>query len=370
MAAGLGTRLLPMTRHTSKPMVPIVNRPALDHLVRLLASHGVTDLGLNLHYQPAEIRRYFDQRTPSGVKLRFVEERELSGTAGGTGLFRDFLLDGTFLVMSGDALTDVDLTAFLAAHKAHGGIATLAVQRIADPSLYGVVVTDADGRVTGFQEKPSPEEALSNLCNCGIYAFEPQIFDYIPAGRFTDYAMDVFPGLLRDGAPFSVWRLDTYWSDVGNLEQYRRANAAALQGLVDIEIEARELRPGIWVGEGVEVSPRAVLHAPLLLGDGCTVGDQATMIGPLALGARCTIESDTVIERSVLWDGCAVGAGASIDEAVIGRNVSVGEGARIVHGAVIADDCVIPYHSVVGGDARLEPGTVFGAPLQAGRRAR
>ena len=361
MAAGLGTRLLPLTRFSSKPMVPVLNRPVLEHLIKLLARHGVTELATNLHYQPDEIRRHFECGSAFGVDLRYRLELDLSGTAGGTELFRTFLSDGTFLVMSGDALTDADLSALLARHREHGGIATMAVKRIADPSLYGVVVTDADGRVTGFQEKPAAAKALSNLCNCGIYAFEPEIFRYIPSGRFVDYALDVFPALLADRRSFSVWQLDGYWSDVGSLDQYLGANSDALEGHVTLETPGEEVRRRVWLEPRAEVSPRAVLRAPLLLGRGCRVAAGASLAGPLVLGDQCVVDADAVVERSVLWAGCSVGAGASIDGAIIGRRVRIGAGAVVSHGAVIADGCVVPDHAVVPGDARLEPGTVAGA---------
>ena len=205
MAAGLGTRLHPLTGLTSKPMVPILNRPVMEHLLRLLRRHGVTEIAANLHYHPEKIRSYFGDGAEFGVELRYNLEEHLLGTAGGADAFREFLSGSTFLVMSGDGLTDIDLTAFLAAHRASGGVATLAVKEVDDPSLYGVVVHDDDMRVVGFQEKPRREEALSTLCNCGIYAFEPRIFDFIEPGAFTDWAKDVFPALLQHDLPFHCW---------------------------------------------------------------------------------------------------------------------------------------------------------------------
>jgi mannose-1-phosphate guanylyltransferase len=225
MAAGLGTRLYPLTGLTSKPMVPILNRPVMEHLLRLLRRHGVTEIAANLHYHPDKIHAYFGDGAEFGVDLRYNLEERLLGTAGGADAFRDFLCGGTFLVMSGDGLTDIDLGAFLSAHRASGGVATMAVKEVDDPSLYGVVVHDDDLRVVGFQEKPPREEALSTLCNCGIYAFEPQIFDYIASGAFVDWAKDVFPALLEDGLPFHCWELESYWNDVGRAPRSRPASA-------------------------------------------------------------------------------------------------------------------------------------------------
>ena len=233
----------------SKPMVPVLDRPLMEHLLRLLRRHGFTDLAANLHYQPFDMPQRFDDGAAAGVSLRYQFELQLSGTAGGTGLFRDFLGDGTFLVMSGDALTDIDLTSLVAHHRASGCAATIAVKTITDPSRYGVVVTDELHRVRAFQEKPQPEEALSHLCSCGIYVFEPRIFDYIPPGKFVDYAADVFPALLADGVPVGTWPLESYWSDVGDLDAYRQANFDALAGEAGVSSNVRSRDPASgWAG--------------------------------------------------------------------------------------------------------------------------
>jgi mannose-1-phosphate guanylyltransferase / phosphomannomutase len=361
MAAGLGTRLLPLTRFISKPMVPVLDRPLMEHLLLLLVRHGFTDLAANLHYQPFDLPQRFDDGAAVGVSLRYEFELELSGTAGGTGLFRDFLSDGTFLVMSGDALTDVDLTSLVAHHRASGCVATIAVKRVADPSRYGVVVTGERDRVTAFQEKPRPEEARSNLCSCGIYVLEPQIFDYIPPGRFVDYAVDVFPALLADGVPLGTWNLNSYWSDVGDLDAYRHANFDALAGRAGVASDCALLRPGIWAGDGAHVAPSAVLAPPVLLGRGCRVESGASVIGPVALGSGCSVGSDAVVERSVLWRRCSIGAGAFVDGAILGASVTVGEGAGVGHGAVVAGGCLISDGTAVPPDARLEPGTIVRA---------
>jgi NDP-sugar pyrophosphorylase family protein len=358
MAAGLGTRLLPLTRLISKPMVPVLNRPVMEHILTLLARHGVTQLAANLHYQPDEIPEHFGDGSSFGVSLRYQFELELSGTAGGTALFREFLSDGTFLVMSGDALTDADLISLIAHHRASGGLATIAVKRIADPSRYGVVITDADGRVTGFQEKPRPEEARSNLCSCGIYVLEPEVFRYIPSGRFVDFAQHVFPAFLADGVPFHVWDLDSYWSDIGNLDAYRGGNFDALAGRVDVTTGCAEVRPGVWVADGAQIAADVVLKPPLLLGAGCTIQKGATVVGPSTLGSQCVVGADAVVERSVLWRGCSIGSGASVNEAILGRYVLIGDGCRIGHGAVVAGGCQIASGVAVPAGARLEPGTI------------
>ncbi len=360
MAAGLGTRLYPLTGLTSKPMVPILNRPVLEHLLHLLRRHGVTELAANLHYHPEKIRAYFGDGAEFGVDLRYHLEEHLLGTAGGADAFREFLCGSTFLVMSGDGLTDIDLTAFLAAHRAAGGIATMAVKEVADPSLYGVVVRGAGGRVMGFQEKPPPGEALSDLCNCGIYAFEPEIFDYIAPGTLVDWARDVFPALLGDDRPFHAWELQTYWNDVGNIEQYRLSNFDALLGHVALDVPGRQVSPGVWVGQGTEIEAGVRLEAPLLLGAGCLVEAGAELIGPLIVGDGCVIERGAVLEGVIQWEGAKAGRGSRLDGSILGRHVTVHHEAVVREDAVIGDRSDVAAHAHVSAGARVEPRSCIG----------
>ncbi len=357
MAAGLGTRLYPLTGLTAKPMVPILNRPVMSHMLRLLRDHGVREAAVNLHHHPERIRGYFRDGSDYGLELRYNLEERLLGTAGGAGAFREFLGDGTFVVVSGDGLTDIDLTAFLAAHRENGGIATLAVKRVSDPSLYGVVVHDEARRVIGFQEKPPPDEARSDLCNCGVYALEPEIFDLIPPGAFVDWAADVFPALLEAGRPFHVWPLESYWNDVGNIEQYRVGNFDALLGRVRLLVPGRLTAPGIWMGEGTEVHSAARISAPVLLGAGCRVEADAELIGPLIIGDGCVIETGAVLEGVIQWDGGVAGRDSRVAGSILGRNVVVHHKAVIHDDAVVGDQSDVAACAVVAPGSRIEPGT-------------
>jgi NDP-sugar pyrophosphorylase family protein len=357
MAAGLGTRLAPLTDRTAKPMAPIVNRPVMEHTLRLLARHGVTEVCINLHHYADDIQGYFGDGRAFGMQAHYSFEEKLLGTAGGTGGFRDLLGDDTFLVVSGDALTDVDISSFVAAHRESGALATLAVKEVDDPSHYGVVVHDATGRVLGFQEKPARADALSRLCNCGIYAFEPAIFEHIPPGAFVDYAKDVFPALLAADLPFHVWRLETYWNDVGSIREYRRSNFDALLGRVAVTLPGHELRLGVWIGEGTEVADDVEIVPPVLIGDGCRVGTHARLVGPLVIGDGCTIGRGALLEGVIHWDGTATGRGASLAGGIVGRGVTIGDHAVVHRGAVIGNGCSIADGAVVRADARLGPQT-------------
>lgn len=361
MAAGLGTRLYPLTGLTSKPMVPILNRPVMQHMLHLLRRHGVREVAANLHYHPDKIRTYFGDGRPFGLSLRYNLEEELLGTAGGVGAFRDFLGDGTFLVVSGDGLTDIDVSAFLEAHRRGGGIATLAVKEVDDPSLYGVVVAGEEGRITGFQEKPPAEEALSHWCNTGIYAFEPEIFEYVRPGTFVDWAKDVFPALLEAGVPFYRWALDGYWNDVGNIEEYRRSNFDALLGRVRIHIPGRVISDRVWVGEGTQIEPGVRIQPPVLVGAGCLIESESELIGPLIIGDGCVIERGALLEGVIHWDGVKAGRGSRVDGSILGRNVVVHHEAVVHEDAVIGDRSEIAAHALISAGARVEPRTSIDA---------
>ena len=308
LAAGLGTRLRPLTYEITKPMVPVLDRPVMEHIVDLIERHPFDGVIANLHYFPETIREHFGER----ITYRF--EEELLGTAGGVRACADFFGDEPFLVISGDALTDIDLTAFAARHREAGGIATLAVKRVADTREYGVVLHDRDGRITGFQEKPAPEEALSDLGNCGIYMFDPRIFDYFPDTPFVDWAKDVFPALLDQGLPLYGTLLGGYLQDTGTPPQYRKANWDTLAGKIGTDYADNAL----WVGNDAEIAPTATLSGRNIIGQGAVVG----------VGASLT--------DCIVWDGARIGAGAVLTEAIIGRGAAVEAGATPAAGAVLA----------------------------------
>ena len=279
LAAGLGTRLKPITFEIPKPMVPVLDRPVMAHIVGMLERQGFDDLIANLHYYPDTIRDYF------GDRLEYRFEEELLGTAGGVRNVADFFGDDPVVIVSGDALTDTDLNALLERHRSAGGIATLTVKKVHDTREYGVVIHDSEGRIQGFQEKPDPAEARSDVGNCGIYCFSPEIFDFFPDRPFADWAQDVFPALLEGNVPFHVHQIEEYWNDVGSLEELRQGTFDALAGRLRIEVSPGEAPDGVevigddrvWVGAGVEFGEGVRLMGPVVIGDGCTVGDGAAL---------------------------------------------------------------------------------------------
>jgi mannose-1-phosphate guanylyltransferase/mannose-1-phosphate guanylyltransferase/phosphomannomutase len=272
LAAGLGTRLRPLTYEIPKPMVPVLDRPVMAHILGHLQRQGFDEVIANLHYFPDAVRGYFGDR----VEYRY--EEELLGTAGGVRNVADFFGDDPVVVISGDALTDVDLNALVERHRSAGGIATLTVKHVEDTQEYGVVIHDDDGRIQGFQEKPDPAEALSHLGNCGIYCFSPEIFDYFPEEPFADWANDVFPALLDNDVPFHVHETTDYWNDVGSLAELRQGTWDALEGKLSIEVTGKaEGDPPVWVGKDVDIGDDVNLMGPVAIGDGCRIGDGAAL---------------------------------------------------------------------------------------------
>ncbi|MFN8216425.1 MAG: NDP-sugar synthase [Solirubrobacterales bacterium] len=308
LAAGLGTRLRPITYRMPKPMVPVLNRPVMEHIVRLLAGQGFSEAIANLHWFPDLIRDHFGDGSRFGLELSYSYEEHLLGTSGGVRKVADFLGD-SFLIISGDALTDIDLAAMREVHESHAGIATLATKRVQDTSQFGVAITGSDGRIQGFQEKPDPAEALSDLANCGIYMFRSEVFDFFPgpgaskaAGNgdpegFADWAMDVFPRLLEADVPFYSHEIEAYWNDIGNLDELRESTVDALTGAVAVEREG-ETCDGFR--SGTAAADEGELKGPVLIGPGAEIADDVRIDGPAVIG-----------------DGARVGAGSRLKEVIV-----------------------------------------------------
>ncbi|HEY5045718.1 MAG TPA: sugar phosphate nucleotidyltransferase [Solirubrobacteraceae bacterium] len=320
LAAGLGTRLRPLTYEITKPMVPVLDRPVMAHILDLLERHGFEQVIANLHYFPETIREHF------GDRLEYRYEPELLGTAGGVRACADFFGEEPFLVISGDALTDIDLGAFVARHRASGGVATLAVKRVVDTREFGVVLHDREGQITGFQEKPSPEEALSDLGNCGIYIFEPQIFDYFPdpavpavCPPFVDWAQDVFPTLLENDVSFHIHEVGEYWNDVGSLGELRQGTFDALNGKLHLEMAGEEVSPGVILA-GAEPLPRDLeVEGPVWIGHEVKIGAGVRLMGPVVLGDGARVGERAQLRESIVFPGTAVAEESILIGAIAGH---------------------------------------------------
>ena len=315
LAAGLGTRLRPITYAMPKPLVPVANRPMMDHVLETLKRNGITEIVANLSYLPEQIREHYGDGSDFGVSLEGSFEERLLGTAGGVRKVRDFFDDGTFLVLAADALTDVDFGRLREAHAGNDGIATLTVKRVPDTREYGVVVTDADGRIQGFQEKPEPAEALSDLASCMIYVLEPEIFDYFPDKAEVDFALEVFPALLEHDVPFGIHVTGDYWNDVGSIPEYLQGNLDALAGVVDVEPagELIDADAGDTMADGVELTGR------LLIGDGARISEGVRVDGPVVLGQGARVGSGARVRESLLLPAAEVPANGLLAGAIAGR---------------------------------------------------
>jgi len=313
LAAGLGTRLRPLTYEITKPMVPVLDRPVMEHILDLLERHSFDSVIANLHYFPDSIREYF------GDRLSYRFEEELLGTAGGVRACADFFGDESFLVISGDALTDIDLTALTARHRESGGIATLAVKKVSDTREYGVVLHDREGRITGFQEKPAPEEALSDLGNCGIYVFDPRIFDYFPQRPFVDWAKDVFPVLLENDVPFHIHEVREYWNDVGSLAELRQGTFDALGGELRLQLAGEEVAPGVVVAGASPLREDTELEGPAWIGRDVQIGESVRLMGPVVLGDGVQVGDGAQLRSSIVFPGTEIAAGSILIDAIAGH---------------------------------------------------
>lgn len=359
LAAGLGTRLKPLTEEIAKPMVPIVNKPVMEHTLELLARHDIRELFVNIHYYPEAMRGHFGDGSRWGVKLTYSYEEELLGTAGGVKKLEREFAGEDFLVISGDALTDLDLTALMEYHRSRGSIATLVLTPVDDPSIYGVVLTDDDGRITGFQEKPARAEARSHLANSGIYAFSPEVLEMIPAGLFYDFGTQLFPRWMEEGIPFHGFSHHDYWNDVGSIEEYRRGNFDALEGKVRVDIPGTRIEEDIWIGEGTVIEEEVLMVGPVCIGAHCKVHRGARLYGPLIVGDNTVIDEGAFLYRGIKWGNGYIGKDANLVDSIVGFETRIGEKSALLAGTVIGHRTVIGEGTVIHPGVRLIPGSVI-----------
>ncbi|MHB1126107.1 MAG: sugar phosphate nucleotidyltransferase [Bacillota bacterium] len=355
MAGGKGTRLRPLTSNLPKPMVPLMGRPLLEYIIELLRDHGFNDIVLTLQHLPQHITRYFTQSREPGVRLSFIEETVALGTAGGVKQ-AEKTLNETFLVMSGDCFTDIDLGKSLEYHWKKGALATLVVTRVENPLAYGVIYTDESGRIIRFLEKPTWGEVFSDTINTGIYILEPEILKHCPSDSFFDFSKDLFPLLLQRGEPLYGFRSEGYWNDIGNVDQYIQTHFDILDGKARFNIPGENIHENVWVGKNVSVHPGAIIKGPVFLGDNCLIGKKAE-IGPrVILGRDNVVDEGTLVRHTIAWDDCRLGKEGTIEGAVLGRRVTVDDKATISSGAVVGEFTHIGKRSILKPQVRLWPG--------------
>jgi len=353
MAGGEGTRLRPLTSTQPKPMLPMANRPLMERVVSLLRRHGLKDIVVTVGRQAEAVRTYFGNGLELGVDIAYVTEGSPLGTAG---CVRNAMenMTGTFLVISGDVLTDIDLSEIVRFHRDKSALATLALKSVANPLEFGVVVTRQDGSVERFLEKPSWGEVFSDTVNTGIYVFEPEIFDFIPPGA-VDFSSDVFPLLVEQSAGFYGCQVKGYWQDVGTLEAYMSAHRDILDGRVHVEVPGSNLRRGVWVGKGVRLHETADVKGPAVIGDYCELDAGAVLGQYTVLGPNVRVGADAHLESSVVHDNAFLGPGVRLQGCAIGRGSDLRRGARVEEGTVIGDQCTVGEHAVVRPGVKVYP---------------
>jgi mannose-1-phosphate guanylyltransferase / phosphomannomutase len=354
MAGGEGTRLRPLTSNQPKPMVPIVGRPCMEHIVHLLRRHGFDDVIVTVAFMPQAIRTYFGEGEAHGVSLQYSVEEAPAGTAGSVRLADD-ALDDTFLVISGDAVCDVDLSALVRFHKEKGASVTVGLKSVDHPLEFGIVVIDEEGRIERFLEKPSWGEVFSDTINTGIYVLEPEVLRHVPVDRPYDFSKELFPLLLEMGRPLYGYVLDGYWQDIGNIDQFRQANFDALDQQVDLDIPGLRLRGHIWLGEGVEIDDLGDIEGPAFLGNYCRIAPTARVGPHSVLSSGVVLREGARVSRSVVDQQTYFGRSVLVEGAFVGRSCDVRARARIHERAAIGDECTLGPESVVMPGVRIYP---------------
>ncbi len=354
MAGGEGSRLRPLTARVPKPLAPVLNVPIMEHIIVLLKQHGITDIVVTLHYLADEIEGYFGDGSEWGVRLFYSVEDTPLGTAGSVKQAEEHLKDDTFLIISGDALTDLDITKAIAYHRKKEAMATIVLSHVPNPLEFGVVITDDEGRIRRFLEKPSWGEVFSDTVNTGMYILEPSVFDYMEMGGNYDWSQNIFPQILAEEKALFGYVMEDYWCDVGNLNQYREAQYTVLDGRTKIQIQGTE-HAGVWVGEGAKIAPDAHVSAPSMIGKNVTIKSGA-VVGPYAvIGDQGIIEEGAVVHRSVLWDNVYVGSGCNLTACTICSHVVLQSDCNVQEGAVIGERCRIERESTIRTQIKLWP---------------
>jgi len=342
LVGGEGTRLRPLTSSVPKPMVPVLNIPFLEHVFKHLHDHGIRDIVLALCYLPDNIQSYFGNGSAFDINLAYVVEGFPLGTAGAVKNVADHI-DSTFLVLNGDVYTDLDVTSMVALHKDRSAVATIALTPVEDPSAYGVVDTNADGRVKSFIEKPKREEAPSNMINAGIYVLEPEVLRHVKPQAFCMFENYLFPLLLDSDEPVYAYPSDAYWIDIGTPEKYASLNQHLLTGECGID-------------DNCSIDSSATITGAVQFGRNCVIESSVTIGGPTVIGDDCVIKRGTVIKKAIIWPGTTVEEGAKIENSIVGDGCNIGAGACVVDGVVLGGKVVVGSGCVISCNVRVAHG--------------
>ncbi len=356
MAGGEGSRLRPLTKDRPKPMVPMVNKPMISHILDLLKRYGITDVVMTTMYMADMIHDFFGDGSAWGMNIQYAVEETPLGTAGSVKNAASLLQDDTFLVISGDALTDFNLGQIIAFHKEKKAKVTLTLYRVPTPLEYGVVITDDAGQITQFLEKPGWSEVISDQVNTGIYVIEPEVLDLIKPGKPVDWSNDIFPQFLSQPGSMYGFVANGYWTDVGNINEYVRATGDLLSGRVNLEPLGRHWGDNVWLGsDDVEIAPDAILKGPIYLGPGVRIKGGVHIDGPTVIRNDTIIDSRVEVTHSILWRGCYIGEDVQLSGTIVGRGCSIKSKAMLHDGSVVADGSIIHENAIIYENVRLWP---------------
>ncbi|HWI55248.1 MAG TPA: sugar phosphate nucleotidyltransferase, partial [Desulfobacteria bacterium] len=337
-----------------KPMVPVLNKPVMTYAVELLKEHGITDIAVTLQYLPEAVKNYFGDGSAFGVNIEYFDELTPLGTAGSVKNASQFL-DETFLVISGDGITDYDLTKAMEFHRQKCGIATMVMAKVQNPLEYGVIICDEDQQIIRFLEKPCWSEVFSDTVNTGIYILEPEIFDYYPGDVFFDFSKDLFPLLLSEGKPMFGYTASGYWSDIGSIQQYRQTICDIMNGLLKINIKGEQIKDGIWIGENTVLEPGVKIRKPVFIGDNCIIRNGAQLGEHAVIGNNNIISEDVTVRKSTVWDNILLDTGTSVDGSIVCNNVKIGQSSALHEGSVLGDSVVIGAGVTVKPEVKIWP---------------
>jgi mannose-1-phosphate guanylyltransferase/phosphomannomutase len=362
MAGGFGTRIQPLTCNLPKPMIPLMNRPIMLHIVELLKKYQITDLVMLLYHQPMVIKNFFRDGADFGVKITYVTPLEDMGTAGAVKCAEKFLNE-RFLIISGDLLTDFNLKKIIDFHEDKKALATITLTSVKDPLQFGVVITDKDKKISQFLEKPGWGEVISDTINTGIYVLEPEIFKYIPQGENFDFSQDLFPLLLKNKEPLFGFPVKGYWRDIGNTDSYREAHHDIFRGRINVKIDEQKqdlVGKDLRIGADVKLNETTTVEGTVVIGDNSQLLGSA-QIKDSVIGRNCTIESGVKLYRCVIWDNVYIKKGARITDSVICSNVRMGQGVVMEEGVIVADDTSIGEEVFIKRDVKIWPKKVIEA---------
>lgn len=360
LAGGRGTRLQPLTSGTPKPMAKLFGKPVLEHTINLLRRHNIRDLIITVSYKAEQIMDYFGDGSKWDVRILYSLEDMPRGTAGGLRTLQPLLRD-TFMVVSGDSVTDFDLTSAIENHKSRSAIATILTYEMDDPTAFGVVDTWSDGRIRRFQEKPSRNEAFSNTINAGVYILEPEVISYIPFDAVYDFSKNVFPRLLQNQEPFFAYRAEGYWCDMGSLVQYRRVHFDALTGKVRLDLPSPQVAKGIWIGEGANIHPTVKLMKPLFVGNDVQVQRKAALGRFAVIGSNSIVGEESHVTHSIMDSRVTIGRDAGIYGSIVGAKYELSDSRKLIDEVVVHDGSNTGLRAEI--DQRLLTQCVIEEPL-------